>query len=167
MAICWINSYSRLLNTQGADMVSTNDNAILRLHSTQMLDGQAHQTDLNSTCRYAYAPEKVTIRYKESGLDEKNAPDTVITVLPRRVVTIQRVGEFTMDLLLEEGVTHRTTYAMPEGQIPLTIYTEKVRFHFDENGGMMLVRYSLDLNDMIHTSHSIRFLVESHDGSQT
>ncbi len=147
-----------------ADMI---DNAILRLHSTQKLDGEAHQTDLNSTCRYEYTHEKVIIRYKESGLDEQNAPDTVITVLPRRVVTIQRVGEFSMDLLLEEGVTHRTAYTVPEGQIPLTIYTERVRFHFDENGGMMLVRYSLDLNDMIHTSHSIRFVVERHGDSQT
>ncbi|MDD5947578.1 MAG: DUF1934 domain-containing protein [Oscillospiraceae bacterium] len=151
----------------GADMADTGNNAILRLHSTQGLDGETHQTDLNSTCCFEYTPDKVTIRYKESGLDENNAPDTVITVLPRQVVTIQRVGDFCMDLLLEEGVTHRTAYSVPEGQIPLTIYTEKVRFHFDESGGMMLVRYSLDLNDMIHTTHSIRFLVEVHGDSQT
>ncbi len=155
------------MNTRGADMAGTKDNAILRLYSIQGLDGESNQTDLNSTCRYAFTPEEVTIRYKESGLDENNAPDTVITVLPRRVVTIQRVGEFCMDLLLEEGVTHHTTYTVPEGQVPLTIYTEKVRFRFDEHGGMMLVRYSLDLNDMIHTTHSIRFLVECHDDLQT
>lgn len=148
-------------------MTNTKDNAILRLHSTQRLDGESHQTDLNSTCSYAYTPEKVTIRYKESGLDEHNAPDTVITVLPRRVVTIQRMGTFCMDFLLEEGVTHHTAYTVPEGQLPLTIYTEKVCFHFDEGGGMMLVRYSLDLNDVIHTTHSIRFVVEQHGNPQT
>ncbi len=143
------------------------DNAILRLHSTQILDGDTHQTDLNSTCYYECSSEQVMIRYKESGLDEHNAPDTLITVLPRQVVTIQRVGEFSMNLVLEEGITHQTAYSMPEGQIPLTIYTEKVRLKFDENGGMMLVRYTLDLNDMIRTTHSIRFVVERNAVSQT
>lgn len=139
---------------------SQKENAVLRLHSLQTLDGDTHNTDLNSTCFYSYSNDKVEIRYKESGLDEHNAPDTVITVLPRQVVTIQRAGEYSMNLVLEQGKTHETSYRLPEGDIALSIYTEKVKFSFRENGGLMLVRYNLDLGGMIRTSHSIRLHVK-------
>lgn len=136
------------------------ENAVLHLHSTQSLDNDTQNTDLNSTCRYRYSADKVEISYKESGLDEHNAPDTVITVLPCQVVTIQRLGDYSMNLILEQGKTHDTTYCLPEGDIPLAIYTEKVKFSFQENGGMMLIRYTLDLGGMIRTTHSIRLHVK-------
>lgn len=143
------------------------DNAVLHLHSVQKLDDDTHNTDLNSTCVFEYTPDKAVIRYKESGLDEHNAPDTVITVLTGQVVTIQRVGKFSMNLVLEEGVTHETAYRVPEGEIPLTIYTEKIRFSFNDDGGMMLVRYTLDLNGMIRSNHTIRLAVKRSSASHT
>lgn len=148
-----------------------NENAVLHLHSTQSLDNDTQNTDLNSTCFYCYSADKTEIRYKESGLDEHNAPDTVITVLPRQIVTIQRAGEYSMNLILEQGKTHDTTYRLPEGDIPLSIYTEKIKFAFQETGGMMLVRYTLDLGGVIRSSHSIRLHVKlnarSADASHT
>lgn len=179
MPICWISSSNKPLNIliRASDSTifregfilhqlhpaaqTNHDNAIIRLFSSQSLDGETNSTDMDSFCSYTYTPDRVEIVYQETGLEETVAPLTHITVLPGPVLTIQRNGAYGMDLLLEQGKTHETVYRIPETEMKLTVYTKKIKYAFHESGGMLLAQYSLNLNDTIRTNHSIRLHVRT------
>ena len=58
---------------------------------------------------------------------------------------LMRLGAVTSEMIFRPGETHTTYYATPYGTFPLTVETESVHWKFDERGGMLSLRYHIDL----------------------
>ena len=74
--------------------------------------------------------EGLRLRYEEPGAD-----GAVLT----------RLGAVTSEMIFRPGETHTTYYATPYGTFPLAVETESVHWKFDERGGMLSLRYRIDL----------------------
>ena len=86
----------------------------------------------------------VRIRY-----EERNADGAVVTVTSLDMadcgVVLMRMGEVTSEMVFRPGEARTSSYATAYGTLPVTVETESVKWKFDERGGMLALRYRIDL----------------------
>ena len=86
----------------------------------------------------------VRIRY-----EERNADGAVVTVTSLDMadggVVLTRMGEVTSEMVFRPGKARTLSYATAYGTLPVTVETESVKWKFDERGGMLALRYRIDL----------------------
>lgn len=86
----------------------------------------------------------VRIRY-----EERNADGAVVTVTSLDMadggVVLTRMGEVTSEMVFRPGEARTSSYATAYGTLPVTVETESVKWKFDERGGMLALRYRIDL----------------------
>ena len=86
----------------------------------------------------------VRIRY-----EERNADGVVVTVTSLDMadggVVLTRMGEVTSEMVFRPGEARTSSYATAYGTLPVTVETESVKWKFDERGGMLALRYRIDL----------------------
>ena len=86
----------------------------------------------------------VRIRY-----EERNADGAVVTVTSLDMadggVVLTRMGEVTSEMVFRPGEARTSSYATAYGSLPVTVETESVKWRFDERGGMLALRYRIDL----------------------
>ena len=87
----------------------------------------------------------VRIRY-----EERNADGAVVTVTSLDMadggVVLTRMGEVTSEMVFRPGEARTSSYATAYGTLPVTVETESVKWKFDERGGMLALRYRIDLS---------------------
>ncbi len=87
----------------------------------------------------------VRIRY-----EERNADGAVVTVTSLDMadggVVLTRMGEVTSEMVFRPGEVRTSSYATAYGTLPVTVETESVKWKFDERGGMLALRYRIDLS---------------------
>ncbi len=88
--------------------------------------------------------EGLRLRYEEPGADGAAATVTRLDLAEGSAV-LTRLGAVTSEMIFRPGETHTTYYATPYGTFPLTVETESVHWKFDERGGMLSLRYRIDL----------------------
>lgn len=81
--------------------------------------------------------------------EERNADGTVVTVTSLDMadggVVLTRMGEVTSEMVFRPGEARTSSYATAYGTLPVTVETESVKWKFDERGGMLALRYRIDL----------------------
>ncbi len=65
------------------------------------------------------------------------------------MLSIDRKGEMSSHLLLEERVRHECLYSTPMGQMFIGIFTDKISCDVDEHGGEITAAYQLDFNTAV------------------
>ena len=88
--------------------------------------------------------EGLRLRYEEPGADGTATTVTRLDLTADGAV-LTRLGAVTSEMIFRPGETHTTYYATPYGTFPLTVETESVHWKFDERGGMLSLRYRIDL----------------------
>ena len=80
------------------------------------------------------------------------APDSLEQRLPGTLeetadggVVLTRMGEVTSEMVFRPGEARTSSYATAYGTLPVTVETESVKWKFDERGGMLALRYRIDL----------------------
>ena len=61
-------------------------------------------------------------------------------------VVLTRMGEVTSEMVFRPGEARTSSYATAYGTLPVTVETESVKWKFDERGGMLALRYRIDLS---------------------
>ena len=112
----------------------------------QTVDGDTDTIEVITTGDMTIADGKVTIIYPEYAQDEPSkVTDTTVT-LEGGVLSIDRQGEMSSHLILEQGVRHECLYRTPVGQMFIGIFTDKISSAIDEHGGEINAAYQLDFN---------------------
>lgn len=83
------------------------------------------------------------LRYAERGESGALTETTVDAVKER--VTITRRGEVRSVMVFERGIAHTSSYALPFGAVPVTVEAHEVRWRLGARGGLMELRYRIDL----------------------
>lgn len=120
-------------------------NVWLTVHGEQQYEGLAPDSlEQRLPGTLEETADGVRIRY-----EERNADGAVVTVTSLDMadggVVLTRMGEVTSEMVFRPGEARTSSYATAYGTLPVTVKTESVKWKFDERGGMLALRYRIDL----------------------
>lgn len=120
-------------------------NVWLTVHGEQQYEGLAPDSlEQRLPGTLEETADGVRIRY-----EERNADGAVVTVTSLDMadggVALTRMGEVTSEMVFRPGEARTSSYATAYGTLPVTVETESVKWKFDERGGMLALRYRIDL----------------------
>ena len=120
-------------------------NVWLTVHGEQQYEGLAPDSlEQRLPGTIEETADGVRIRY-----EERNADGAVVTVTSLDMadggVVLTRMGEVTSEMVFRPGEARTSSYATAYGTLPVTGETESVKWRVDERGGMLALRYRIDL----------------------
>ncbi len=119
---------------------------IITVIGKQTVDGEQDQIEVITAGDMVIEEEKITIVYPEYSEDvPAKRTDTTVT-LERGVLSIDRQGEMSSHLILEQGKRHECLYQTPMGQMFIGIFTDDIDTRLDQSGGEITAAYQLDFN---------------------
>lgn len=113
------------------------------LRSVQRMDGDVQTTEMTAFGTLEQLSDGARLRYTESLQD--GAAAVTVTVRSGQVV-IERCGELSSQLLLEEGKRHLCRYETPYGRMILHAQAKRLAFSFSGTAGTLQAVYVLDMN---------------------
>lgn len=93
------------------------------------------------------------IMYKTTEDDEKTS--TVIKVYDDNTVRIMRNGAVSSQMVYKEGKKTSFVYKLPYGNIDMNIDTHEVRIRIGEDGGKIVLKYTLEAQGISLYNHMI------------
>ena len=75
------------------------------------------------------------------------------------LVTMTRNGAYTTQMVMERGRRHVCHYATPFGDMLLGIFAKKVESSVTEEGGELLLNYTIDVNADLAASNELKITV--------
>lgn len=113
---------------------------------TQTVDGEKDTIEVITEGDLHIGDGKITVTYPEYPEDHpEQHTDTTVT-LEGGVLSIDRRGEMSSHLILEQGVRHECLYQTPMGQMFIGIFTDRIHADLNEHGGEISACYQLDFN---------------------
>ena len=100
-----------------------------------------------------------TIFYDEA---EQSGPESTRTLflIDEQCVVLRRRGLLRSEMIFEAGKTHTTVYEMPFGSLPMEISTESIRQKLSERGGVLEIRYRLNVGQQVRSRNRFRVQVK-------
>ena len=122
------------------------DKYLITVIGTQTIDGESDTVEVITTGDFHMEDGRLTVAYPEFSEEDPNIrTDTTITMENGRL-TIERRGEMSSRLILEEGVRHQCLYETPMGSMMIGIFTDNITADFGAEGGEIRAAYQLDFN---------------------
>lgn len=113
------------------------------LRSAQRMDGDTETTKMAARGTLELLPNGAKLRYTETAQDGGAA--VTVTVRDAQVV-IERRGELSSQLLLEEGKRHPCRFETPYGRMILHTQAKRLAFSFEKSAGILQAVYTLDMS---------------------
>ena len=128
----------------------------ISLRSAQTIDGDTAESEMTACGTWERTPHGVRLCYTES--DNDGGATVTVTVRGARTV-IERRGEISSQLILEEGKRHACRYETPYGCLEL--HTKAKRLLFSDLGNTAVLRadYTLEMNGAC-TEQEIEFRIK-------
>ena len=101
----------------------------------------------------------INIEDSHSGHDDSYSSQTSTQGVLRLLVTMTRNGAYTTQMVMERGRRHVCHYATPFGDMLLGIFAKKVESSVTEEGGELLLNYTIDVNADLAASNELKITV--------
>lgn len=85
-----------------------------------------------------------TLTYQESDLTGMTGVTTTFLLQPG-VITLQRTGALTSQMVFQEGVTHESLYQMEFGALLIAVRAQRVEYELTRQGGKVEVDYAIEI----------------------
>ena len=108
----------------------------------------ADAMELVTQGRLAYDGQRYTLSYVESEVTGLDGTTTVFQVEPERV-TLTRAGEFSSQMIFEEGRRHLSMYETPFGAMAIGVNTRHLLAELDEKGGEIEIDYAIEIEHTV------------------
>ena len=130
--------------------------AQISLRSAQTIDGETDTNEMTAYGTWERHGDGARLRYTESAQD--GGASVMVTVCGTQMV-IERCGEISSRLVLEEGKRQLCRYETPYGN--MTLYAEAKRLLFSdlEHTAILRAAYTLDMNGA-YTEQEIEFRIK-------
>lgn len=122
------------------------DNYIITVVGRQTVDGETEKIEVITEGELREDDGKITITYPEYPEDDPAKKTDTAVILDRGILSIERTGEMSSHLILEQGVRHECLYQTQIGQMFIGIFTDSIRADINEHGGEINAAYQLDFN---------------------
>lgn len=141
--------------------MNDNEKYMIKVVGTQTVDGEKDKIEVITEGSLTCEDDRIVIVYPEynNAADPSKRSDTTVT-LTDGILTIQRDGEMSSDLVLEKGVRHECLYRTPMGQLFIGIFTDNLKADISEHGGIIEASYQLDFNSAAVSYNEIYISVQ-------
>ena len=119
---------------------------IITVVGKQTVDGETDTIEVITAGDMVIGGDRITITYPEFTEDTPTQQTDTTVTLDKGVLSIDRQGEMSSHLILEQGVRHECLYQTPMGQMFIGIFTDSIQHDLDEHGGAITAAYQLDFN---------------------
>ena len=92
--------------------------------------------------------ESFTLSYQESAVTGMDGTLTTFQIEPERV-TLLRVGEYTSQMVFQEGRRHMSMYNTPYGALAVGIKTHRMDCRMDDHGGSIEINYAIEIEHAV------------------
>ena len=134
------------------------ENCSITMKIKQTADGVTDESELFTRGEYRIHKGAFYIDYDESeatGFVNSHARLEV----DKGVMTLTRTGSTFSNLVFEDGVRHFCHYGTEYGDCMVGITTQELSHSLNDNGGMVHLRYSVDVNSGLMTENEITIKV--------
>lgn len=107
--------------------------------------------------------EGYRLEYEESEMTGLEGTSTIIQVQPEQV-TLTREGEFTTQMVFQEGRRHLSMYNTPYGAMTVGVNTRHLLARVDENGGEVEIDYAIEIDHAVAGRNLFRIEVKPAQG---
>lgn len=120
------------------------EKVIVRLLSEQECGGESSNVELVSEGTFKKLNGGFEISYDENADTGYENSRTRLTVTDNRYVIMEREGDVSGKLILENGVTHICHYGTPFGIMEISVSAQGIKAYTDEKGAFLEFKYSID-----------------------
>lgn len=133
---------------------------ILFVRGEQYCDGaDPDGTELMTEGRMTIADDgEVVLSYQETELTGMEGTTTRFTIRGD-VVTLDRIGAVTSQMVFQLGRHHSSIYHTPWGDLLVDISTSQLRHRINEHGGLIEIRYSIAVEHQVTGKNQFKIRV--------
>ena len=73
---------------------------------------------------------------------------------------MQRSGAYNSRMVIEKGVRNNCFYMTPMGELSLGVFGEKVKSQLTENGGNIIMNYTIDTNLQLLSRNKVNISIK-------
>ena len=121
-------------------------------------DADPDETKLMTAGVMELLPEGLRFTYEESELTGMEGTTTTFEIRGRQVI-LTRCGTTNSQMIFEEGRQHTSLYETPFGGLTVDIETSRLQHNLTENGGLMLIQYSIAVEHTVTGRNCFRISV--------
>lgn len=121
-------------------------------------DGEKSNIELTTTGSFSLVNGRWVLLYDEISEDKTTVTKTIIKA-DKSSVTITRKGESSSKLIMTEGERNLCHYRTQYGDILMGVYCNEVVNELNENGGIISLSYTLDVNAAVLSDNKVTIRV--------
>ena len=137
------------------------ENYLIEITNRKKIDDEIEELTLTTKGSYVTKDGKRYLMYKE--FDPEGAQEQQTSTLKiddsgdNKVVSLIRndPNRGRTNLMLEQGKRHLCQYGTTFGCLTLGVFTSKIEDHLTDDGGSLLMEYTLDINTNLSSINSI------------
>ena len=133
---------------------------IITVVGRQTVDGETDTIEVITAGGMTVSDDGILITYPEYAEDNPSQKTETTVTLKDGVLSIDRRGEMSSHLILEQGVRHECLYETPMGQMFIGIFTDSIRADLDAHGGEINAGYQLDFNRSVVSNNEFYISVK-------
>ncbi len=137
---------------------------LITIVSTQIEEDQKLTTELITSGKLKKTAKGFEIAYAESETTGFAGSNTILSVEGENLVTMNRTGACSSQLIIEKGNKHRCHYGTPYGEFIVGIATRYIKSDLSENGGTLEFSYTLDINSSYIADFELSLKIEEEKG---
>ncbi len=135
------------------------DNCSIVLNIKQTSDGMTDESELFTRGEFRVHKGSYFIDYDESEATGFEGSHAQLHV-DKQSMTMTRTGTTFSNLVFENGVRHFCHYGTEYGECMVGITTHELSHSLDESGGVVHLRYSVDVNSGLMTENEITIKIK-------
>lgn len=119
-------------------------NVTVSVKGFQSIDNDEDIVELKTVGTYAFKNDKYYIFYDE--MNEDGAKTETMLKVGENIAVLKRTGATENKMVIEVGKRNSSVYSTPMGEFIMDIYGEEVKSTLNDNGGIVSLIYSLNMN---------------------
>lgn len=132
---------------------------LIAIKGVQSLDGDSDTIELTTVGIMEPTQDGYLLQYQETPITGMPGTVTTLRIAPSQV-QLERSGSLSSLLVLEKGRRHQTSYETPYGSLLAGTYTEELDIDLTEEGGRLVLTYTMDMNGAVTGRHTVHIDVK-------
>ena len=133
---------------------------LIKIKGTQGLDGDTDVIEFATAGTLEQTYDGFVLRYTEGEMLGVGTVNTTLTIIGKTKAIMERSGEMSSRLIIEQGERNNCFYNTPHGSLMIGIFGESVKSSLSIFGGRVEMSYTIDSNLQTVSRNTVEITVE-------